>query len=501
MENGYWHPDRSRRIAKRIVVTGLLTLSTPASFSTGEQDDVVDIPLLRDAVEPTRPLLTGASLAGALRAYLAAQEPEDAASRHTERLFGGRQRDSEGEQSQLIIADSLGENAQVELRHGVRIDPQSRTAADGALYDRILWAAGTRFPLRFELIVTCEKPSELPARETALRGALAAALLGLEREEIGFGGRKTRGCGQAKAGQWSVATYDMSRLADLRAWVDGRAPQDVRAGDRIAALLGEPLPGTSHEFVLRARFLLDGSLLVRTAGGANEPDMVQQRARQADGTTAAILAGTGLAGALRARSLRIANTLGLDAQALIEEIYGTDMARRDEDRKQGKTVAEVHASRLRVSEQAVVGGEADMVQARVSIDRFTGGALETALFSEQPVFSSGGEAAIEITLRLKRPEEAHIGLLLLALKDLWTHDLPVGGESSVGRGRWLGEWAELEYRVPGPAGGEPQRWTLRRAGAGRTAKLILPENAAELERFVRALHVWRAQSSKENITR
>ena len=41
--------------------------------------------------------------------------------------------------------------------------------------------------------------------------------------------------------------------------------------------------------------------------------------------------------------------------------------------------------------------------------------------------------------------EANIGLLLLLLKDLWTADLPLGGESSVGRGRLRGKHAVLTY--------------------------------------------------------
>jgi hypothetical protein len=36
-----------------------------------------------------------------------------------------------------------------------------------------------------------------------------------------------------------------------------------------------------------------------------------------------------------------------------------------------------------------------------------------------------------------------VGLMLLLLKDLWTGDLPLGGESSVGRGRLQGVSATI----------------------------------------------------------
>ena len=90
----------------------------------------------------------------------------------------------------------------------------------------------------------------------------------------------------------------------------------------------------------------------------------------------------------------------------------------------------------------VKNAQDEFVQNRVSIDRFTGGALETALFNEQPVFG-GKDSRLTLTLCLREPGEAEIGLLLQLLKDLWTGDLPVGGQGSVGRGRLQGFSARL----------------------------------------------------------
>jgi hypothetical protein len=39
-----------------------------------------------------------------------------------------------------------------------------------------------------------------------------------------------------------------------------------------------------------------------------------------------------------------------------------------------------------------------------------------------------------------------VGLVLLLLKDLWTGDLPLGGEISVGRGRLKGKQATLTWK-------------------------------------------------------
>ncbi len=61
---------RSREIVERIFVRGTLTLETPAQFGGTGAEGTTDMPLLYDPRTGTTPLLTGASIAGALRAYL-----------------------------------------------------------------------------------------------------------------------------------------------------------------------------------------------------------------------------------------------------------------------------------------------------------------------------------------------------------------------------------------------------------------------------------------------
>ena len=97
-----WHPDRSRQIRRRIVVEGKLVLQTPAALGNGDAHEQVDMPLLRDALDG-RPLLTGTSLAGGLRAYLAEFDGAAAVL-----LFGGMSGDDLGEQSPLLVDDALG---------------------------------------------------------------------------------------------------------------------------------------------------------------------------------------------------------------------------------------------------------------------------------------------------------------------------------------------------------------------------------------------------------
>jgi len=187
---------------------------------------------------------------------------------------------------------------------------------------------------------------------------------------------------------------------------------------------------------MEALFGIAGSLLIRSSTeDPNAPDMVHLHS-QRNGKSQPIISGTSLAGALRGRALRIAKTLSdsPNATSLIDDLFGAEI-----DEKNKEQV--IKASRLWV-EESVIENPQELVVSRVKIDRFTGGSFPTALFNEQPVFGLD-ETAVQLRLRVDDPTAVDKGLLLLLLKDLWTEDLPIGGEASVGRGRLRGKCATL----------------------------------------------------------
>jgi len=499
MSRQHQHWRKSRRIAERIVIEGELELLTPAHFGGGDTDGVADLSLLRDAYDGSA-LLPGASITGALRNYWRERTRGYGAPARDNDLFGakrGAKDEMEGAQSLLIAEDAFGPRSsddddypkpQVELRDGVSIDDSTRTAARGKLFDIELLRADTRFKLRFELLVS-EKPPKgmdertfeklprarrdalLKERREELCTNLALALHGFEQEEIGLGARKRRGFGRCRVDEWRVWRYDLNDADALTAWLaEGRAWPDVppvpeAEGNSLAEKLGVTPDKTDmrHRFEMKADFALEGSLLVRSGFGQADqgPDMEhlhRPRYDESDPDAAErepVLPGTSLAGALRARALRIANTLAPDrvrAEDLINGLFGVGPEDVEPEEEQDK---KSHlASRLIVHE-AIVQGVHTLVQNRIRVDRFTGGAMDNYLFSEAPVFGNEGSG---LTLELVLCDPNHdrdesgndkpsyeIGLLLLLLKDLWAGDLALGGESSVGRGRLRGLSATLKY--------------------------------------------------------
>lgn len=76
---------------------------------------------------------------------------------------------------------------------------------------------------------------------------------------------------------------------------------------------------------------------------------------------------------------------------------------------------------------------------RIKIDRFTGGVMTGSLMNDIP---TKGEIRFNITYRKKGDkhfDKYAVGLLALALRDLGTENLSLGGGSSIGRGRFKGD--------------------------------------------------------------
>lgn len=432
---------QGRDIGKRLIITGNLSLTSPAHFGNGESEGLTDMPLLRDALQQ-KPLLMGTSIAGALRAYLQARRhgyrcSEQEHKNNVALLFGMVKGDDseDAEQSPLIIDDAIGQLLPVEVRDGVRINNKTRIASNKAKFDIELLPAGTSFPLRFELLL----PKDA-AKSQLLQAALVEALSGLELGEIFIGARRSRGFGRCKVSGWRMLSFDLSQPAELVRWLvtDEQNAQAVPELSEATAIqpIAKLLPDidTRHAidmrqaFIIEAQFKFASPILIRSEqallNSDQEPDFIQLR----NAADHAIVSGTSLAGTLRARATRILKTLIQDeadrAEKHIDCLFGKDMQRNQ---------IEPTASRF-IVEEVLIENSTTFIQNRVAIDRFTGGAFDTALFNEAP--EAGGDIALKLTIL--NPSDADKGLTLLLLKDLSTGDLTLGGASSIGRGRLQG---------------------------------------------------------------
>ena len=128
----------------------------------------------------------------------------------------------------------------------------------------------------------------------------------------------------------------------------------------------------------------------------------------------------------RLKKLYIGNK---DAKESIEAIFG--------QAKDSKNKIEGSKGKLLISDCFKTKKEALKTFDHVSIDRFTGGAIDSALFNEKTVADDGEHYTIEILVSTE-VKDKELEAFECALKDIVTGMLPLGGATTKGHGVFCG---------------------------------------------------------------
>ena len=440
--------DRDRRhLTARWIVTVDIKLMTAALIGSHAADNC-DMTFERDA--QGRVPLHGTTLAGAFRNVVSdhltgyRNRKED---QIVLKLFG----DLSKHESPLVVFDTVSESAGVpaSIRDGVRIDPRTGLAKDGLKYDWELALPDLIFPLRLDLLVGAKMD------ESQLVNALLLALDALcpspHQWAFHLGGRRTRGLGELHAlpESFRAQRFDLTipsgwiefarsgySLKPLHKSGSGvSAPKDALQQAWPSGFQAIPMPDQRKRLSIECEFSLASTLLVRSPGQqADSADSVHltEQGKQ-------IFSGATLAGVLRSQCNRIGNTINPTLNpggnqtsddpsvSLVNGLFGKSP-------EWTKVYKEPTGSRLLVTEAVIKGGKVHR-QTRVKIDRFTGGAIDTALFDEEPAV--GGKVKFQIFVQ--NPSDAEIALVLFALRDVMDGIVAFGGESAVGRGILKGD--------------------------------------------------------------
>lgn len=457
---------------------------TPFIVGTGGGDDSVDSLCVTDA--NGLPAIPGTSLAGVLRHSIGAGDPDSDACRA---LFGFQQNDR-GQASRLHVSwaqahDSndrsipfrgvvvekdpvLGFLSEGVRRDHVRID--SRGVVDGrGKFDELLVPAGARFT--FELRLDLDGLDDGVPR-------LNDIVAKLKSSDLRLGGRSRRGLGDFTVRRVLYRTFDLGEEVD---WVAlSRLPNalDISVpGDLMTSIEVEPAPAAdtvTATLTLKAEdfFLFGGDPDVgeeRRQGEKPRPDMNAFRERRilwkkgkgvVTDKPEYVLVASGIKGALRHRtafhSRRLAGrvldwrqplTEEAKAQAIappdvepaIVELFGS--TKRSDKEREG---LEERPGRVLVTELRAKDLKTGRLQ-HVSLDRFTSGPIDSALFDEEPVWAPEREWKLDVHV-------VHAGgvppenrqPLVSALEDLAAGRLAVGGGASRGHGYFRGElvWSD-----------------------------------------------------------
>lgn len=458
-------------LTAKIIAEGELVLDAPLLIGSGgsEEGNQIDIHVLRD--KDGIPYIPGTSLAGVLRAFVEADDAKTGA------LIFGTPQDSHGKaalelQSAISLYDVQLSDAKTIVRDGVSLDGATGVALAHHKFDYEAIDSGAHGPFRMEITlrgIHAEHEKDIKKVLERLRGRLLGGFY--------LGARTTKGFGRVHLKDIRVDTYDFSNPKDVISWL---RPKRTNAED-YAEYVGdtEKRVYAESDFVIDADFAIAHSLIIRDydksardAASHDETSISAVMKRDSRGNY--IIPGTSLKGVLRHRAAYIVRQLGSTgdfdaAEAFVERMMGPSPETMKKHPNEAKK-----RSDFVVDEAVISQGVIEADQSRNRIDRFTGGTIDTALFTTKPIWQKNhGESVVRLHFGVKDAEEWEAGLALLLLKDLWLGRTAIGGEKSIGRGTLEGVSATVSYLG--------DTWTIRKGEP-------VDEEAAEfMQEFVSAL--------------
>lgn len=394
-------------IIGRYTLTGTVKLTSPLIIRAGVSNDI-----LNDTVDDIvvtyhdgQPFIPGTSLAGVLRQVLQGLVPDAELV-----LFGSI--DDKGTQSALQINDIPLEDTNIVVRDGIRIDDVRGVTVDGAKYDFEVIESGATGQLRIDCVIRRCHEQQGAKIEKAL-AALANAL----QHGIAIGARTVNGFGRVACKDIALEHYDFTKPDHVKAWLTGTSGAAVAIPKQ--ALVAD------RDLVINMDAYLEDTVLIKS---------IFEEAWE-DKSVALFVPGTSVKGVLRHQCGRILQALGSNDE-LVNTLFGYSN-NDDKDSRKGRVIVdEIYFGKQFNQEE----------QPRIRVDRFTGGAMNGALFQDHPVRNTKGDAVtFPLCMTVKNCNDAEAGLVMLLVKDLMTGQVTLGANRTIGYGRVQGKSVTVQY--------------------------------------------------------
>lgn len=426
----------------RIRIYYRVEIELKSALSIGAADSVeTDCDLVLDS--RGLPMIPATSLCGALRARLTESDARD--------LFGDLDL---GEGAVRVYEGTfvVGSNDAVGIRDNVSLE--GKVARDGLKFDREVANKGARFLTIIEVVRDMGEDSTAsradgiaPAAESMVESLLEE----LDCGDIRLGAKKTRGLGRVRVTNCQKLSFRLREddgsvnAGAMREWLGFDPFDDGAWKDAEPVGMGSRTPSAGVQ--LRLKLRQAGGISIREY--STEPDSYdfsqmsipgivdkssQQRTKGAEGAEertlpggawdVPVIPGTSWAGAIRERYARHADSRAVDL--LFGKVEKAGVARS-----------------LITFEESVLSGGEWKEYTRNAVDRFTGGTIDHALFTQRSYF--GGMGTLEIGIGLTslsgvklddtpRLRAGDLVPLVIALADLHNGFLAVGGLASIGHG-------------------------------------------------------------------
>lgn len=390
----------------KLLLKGEIKLLSPTIIGSGENDNTdSDILLNSEGI----PFIPATSIAGVISSFISKTDGTNIINE----IFGGNE-----SQSKIVFYDlTLKEDSSFSIskRDGIAIDNTIGITKESSKYDYEIIDKGAVF--NFEILLN---DNDIKLLNTIIEA--------FKTKKLRIGAKTNNGFGEVTIDNYKVYKYDFSKKNSVLKWLKREVGED------ITDKLGSDIYEYRENYIdLELTFSIKDSLIIKSYDeGTVNADSTHLKSKDDY-----IISGSSLKGALRARTERIFNTLNPNNKMLVGKLIGNLFGEKGESDNGGQK------GRLSVNEVNLPKMDSK-IQQRIKIDRFTGGTIAGALFDSMPVFSNG-EKIKRMEIKISRAEESDMGILLLLLKDLWTEDLPIGGEKSIGRGVLKGIEAKINY--------------------------------------------------------
>ena len=437
----------SAKIVKRIIFEDTLVIKTPLRIGSGATDNITDMLVLKN--KEGNAFIPGTSLAGVLRYEFEALYGEKVA----DLLFGSIRDD--GAQSLITISDVEFTKSTIMIRDGVSLDSLAGTSKEGAKFDFEAVERGAEGNFRIEITVRdafCDE-DKLPqisyrhekfAVTGDFYGELAASLADILSAGISIGASTAKGFGKVSAkSECGCVVFDFADGKDAEAWLKyletGKKPERMYVANKQSVQYAD------EDFVLEAEFALRSALLVRDYEAAEGLKIGDKNinAVQMKSKGDYVIPGTSIKGTLRSYAEKILLAMSgknkEKTHKFIDDFMGFASDKESEPSRKSKLLVD----EIYIGSNKLVENE----QTRNRIDRFTGGTIDTALFTEIPVWQqSKGTPVVNLRCRVQKCTEAEAGLMLLLLRELWLGYISLGGGKAIGRGVLQGVCADIHYK-------------------------------------------------------
>ncbi|SHF45097.1 CRISPR/Cas system CSM-associated protein Csm3, group 7 of RAMP superfamily [Caldanaerobius fijiensis DSM 17918] len=424
------------RIKGRIIVEGKLILDSPLLIGSGEKNQQPDICVLKD--EHGMPYIPATSFGGAIRHYFFDKAIVDEDDLENVYYFFGSEKLNKNEdngiekgqkfvQGATYISDlTLDKMSGIFIRDGIKINQQTGIVVDKNKFDYEIVEPGAVFNLKLEIILR-----ECFDKEIFIK-ILSFIARALRNGKIYIGAMTTKGFGRVRLCDDNYYEYDYSKASHVISWLKREKGENIR--EKIFNT--KTYSVKNNVFSIDAIFDIKSSLIIRSySRDPDAPDAVHISCRGYN-----ILPASSVKGALRARSLKILNSMGKDGKTLNNILFGY-MSDSSDIKDTNKSKSHL------IIEETYIKNVQQEIQRRIKVDRFTGGTIKSALFETMPLWRvKGSNSIVNIKLTLDNFSDRNsweAGLLLLLLRDIWTSNLAIGGEKGIGRGILKGVSANI----------------------------------------------------------